>query len=133
MTSVRLFLSLFGLAFVMGCATPMHEVVRNDINYGDSEERVRELLGEPTSFSTSPITRKVAWTYQSSGAVCELKFEDRKVEDMSCDASNYVSSGSKVRRAFGMMLKGAGDGIKESTSRPQMRCRPDLLGGYNCQ
>jgi hypothetical protein len=142
---LKVFCSLFLFALMPGCSTPIHELVRDNINYGDSEERVKEILGAPKSFSTSESSRNGTWVYENSGAVCELKFADHKVEDMSCDASNYVSSGRKAARALGTVLKGAGDGIKEGARQPlpqpihtfqqPVRCTRDfgLTESYTCQ
>ena len=127
----RVSVGLLALVFFSGCATPMHEVVRDEVKYGDSEDRVREILGAPTSFSSMASNGSTTWTYESSGAVCKVKFEKNKVNDSSCDASQYMNP---VRKRVGLFFQGFAEGYNASRQKASgtYKCKPDLLGGYNC-
>lgn len=124
---------LAALTLLVGCATPLHVKVDTEITKGDSQERVREVLGDPDSFAPSrTVSGGTDWTYKRSGSICNLSFNSGALAQVACDSSEYVGAGGKAWNIMRAMLKGAGEGLKNTPNVAPIHCRPDLLGGYYC-
>jgi|SRR6185312_12065751 len=109
-----IFMAVAVAALFSGCANhPIRQNAQDNIHVGDSTERLRAVLGDPTEIGPSSMMVDAHnWYYVNDGDVCGFTIKDDLVKAQACfDNPDYTSPGKKIARAVGAVLKGAGDGL----------------------
>lgn len=123
---MRLILFLYVFSFV-SCVSLKSQVL-NEIQAGDSQQKVYEILGEPHSFKPKPSDPStVVWFYSRRGDQCAVALTQYVVTNKACEDGIHP-----VLNFFGTLLQGAGQGLQNAPRYERNNCTYDSNGNQFC-
>ncbi len=110
------FLITLSILALVGCAS-LPENAR-ELPWGSRSSKALEELGDPQQIQHQS-DGSTAWYYADRHDACVLKFKSDHLIDRECIRHTQRPSGGEVA---GALLKGMGDGLKQSSSSRSISC-----------